>query len=248
MEVIDRFSVHSSSRQGHEVRYIIAHSTASPVGVPAGNTLDFLVGPNDRQVSAHELVMPGGQVFRLVPDERAAHHCGSESVSFPDGTPGFLANRITWGIEAFQVAGRPVGEEVLATMIERIAAACRRLGLDSSRVLGHREIDPGRRDDPVGADMDELRAAVDDALLGTLLKETLLAEAEARQAMRFNPNAALQSRIFAHGFVPNSPEFDVEIGGLPYRAQRAEHLGTGRVRVYYAQVPNWNDVRFVERG
>jgi hypothetical protein len=241
--VMDRPSVHWSDRQGQQVRYVIVHSTDSPVGAPAENTLNYLVGPNERGVSAHELVLPGGQVYRLVPDERAAHHCWSESVRFPDGTPSHLANEITWGIEVYQVSGKPVGEEVLATAIERAAAACRRFELDSSHVLGHREIDPDRRQDPVGVDVDELRGAVTQMLL----RDVLLAEAEAHQVIRFNPDAALQMRIFADSFVPNSPEFDVQIGQVWYRAQRAEHLGTGKVRVYYARVPDWSHVWFVER-
>jgi hypothetical protein len=76
----------------------------------------------------------------------------------------------------------------------------------------------------------------------------LLQEAEQRQAIRFNPGAALQRRIFADGFVPNSGEFAVAISGQNYTGQRAEHLGTGRVRVYYAVTGNWGDVRYVERG
>jgi len=241
--VIDRPSVHWSDRQGQVVRYIIVHSTESPVGAPAENTLNYLVGPNDRGVSAHELVLPGDRVYRLVPDERAAHHCESATVTFPDGTPANLANEITWGIEAYQVVGRPVGVDVLATTTQRVVAACRRLRLDASQVLGHREIDPTRRSDPVGVDMDQFRAAV----TRELLKDALLAEAEARQVIQFNPNAALQQRIFADGFVPNSPEFDVQVSGVTYRAQRAEHLGTGKVRVYYARVGDWGNVRFVER-
>jgi hypothetical protein len=65
--------------------------------------------------------------------------------------------------------------------------------------------------------------------------------------IRFDPRAALQRRIFADGFVPNSPEFDVQINGVRYRVQRAEHLKTGKVRVYYAQVSDWSNVRFFER-
>jgi N-acetyl-anhydromuramyl-L-alanine amidase AmpD len=241
--VIDRFSVHWSNRRGQQVRYIIVHSTVSPVGAPAENTLKYLVGPNECEVSAHELVLPGDRVYRLVPDERAAHHCKSASVRFPDGTSPHLAREITWGIEAYQVSGSPVGKEVLAATIERITAACRRFGLDSSHVLGHREIDPTHCQDPVGIDMDKLRAEIEKALL----KSVFLAEAEAHQMIRFDPRAALQRRIFADGFVPNSPEFDVQINGVRYRVQRAEHLKTGKVRVYYAQVSDWSNVRFFER-
>lgn len=241
--IFDRFSVHWSGRQGQDVRFIIVHSTDSPAGSPAENTLRFLIGPNDRKVSAHELLLPGGRVYRMVPESRAAHHCETPTVRFPDGTPSHLANEITWGIEAYQIRGRPVGQEVLASTLPRIVAACRRFGLDSSRVLGHREIDPDVRTDPVGVDMDVLRRAID----GRMLEDVLLAEGDRHQVIQFNPDAALQSRIFADGFSPNSPEFDVEFEGVLYRGQRAENLDTGQVRVYYARVPNWDDVRFVER-
>jgi hypothetical protein len=76
----------------------------------------------------------------------------------------------------------------------------------------------------------------------------MLAEAERHQAIRFNPTAALQRRIFADGFVPNSPEFPLQYAGINYTGQRAENLQTGRVRVYYAVTGQWNDVRFVQRG
>ena len=79
------------------------------------------------------------------------------------------------------------------------------------------------------------------------LHELLLTEAARRQVIQFNPNAALQQRIFAACLVPNSPEFEVEHGGMRYVAQRGEHLGTGGVRVYYAPVTNYNDVAFVAR-
>jgi hypothetical protein len=75
------------------------------------------------------------------------------------------------------------------------------------------------------------------------IEERLLAEAERQQVIQFNPAAALQSRIFAAGFVPNSPEFRLD----GHAAQRAEHLGTGEVRVYYAREGDWQNVAFVTR-
>lgn len=77
--------------------------------------------------------------------------------------------------------------------------------------------------------------------------EVLLAEAEVRQVLRFDPSAALQMRIYADGFAPNSPEFDAQVYGVQYRAQRAEHLRTGEVRVYYVKIYDWNNVNFFER-
>jgi len=81
-----------------------------------------------------------------------------------------------------------------------------------------------------------------------LLEDVLLAEAKAHQVIQFEPNAALQRCIFADGFVPSSPEFDIQVNDVRYRAQRAEHLGSGKVRLYYAKAPDWDNVRFVERA
>ncbi len=82
----------------------------------------------------------------------------------------------------------------------------------------------------------------------TTLQETLLAEAARRQVIQFNPNASLQKRIFADGFVPNSPEFEVEYGNARYVAQRAEHLASGEVRVYYVRSGDWDNVAYHIRG
>lgn len=76
------------------------------------------------------------------------------------------------------------------------------------------------------------------------LPEKLLAAAAKAQVIQFNPAAALQRRIFADGFVPNSPEFAVEAAGVRYIGQRAEHLGTGEVRVYYVQMGEWDRVAY----
>ena len=76
----------------------------------------------------------------------------------------------------------------------------------------------------------------------------MLAEAERQQNMQFNPNAALQKRIFADGLVPNSPEFRATVGGVEVGAQRAESLGSNLVRVYFVVVPNFATVQAAQRG
>lgn len=77
------------------------------------------------------------------------------------------------------------------------------------------------------------------------LEKPLAAAAQAAQAIQFNPEAALQKRIFADNFVPNSPEFTLAVEGVAYVAQRAEHLGSGEVRVYYVAVGDWANVRYL---
>ncbi len=80
------------------------------------------------------------------------------------------------------------------------------------------------------------------------LSAQLIAEAAQRQVISFDPGAALQKRIFDDGYVPNSPEFDIENKGVRYRAQQAEHLQTGERRVYYAASGDWSNVHFVSRN
>lgn len=79
------------------------------------------------------------------------------------------------------------------------------------------------------------------------VRDQLLAEGDAHQLLPFNREAALQKRIFADGLVPNSAEFQVTVDNVAYVAQRAEHLLTGQVRVYYAPTTNVSDVQFATR-
>ncbi|MEM7128745.1 MAG: hypothetical protein AAF702_20600 [Chloroflexota bacterium] len=76
------------------------------------------------------------------------------------------------------------------------------------------------------------------------LQEELRIAGQQHQLIQFNPDAALQKRIFADDFVPNSGEFTIERDGIQYVAQRAEHLGSGEVRVYYVQIGDWGNVQF----
>ena len=158
---IDCPSRHWAGRFGHPIRYIVVHSTASPPGDP-WETLHYLE-LNDRGVSYHELALLG-YVYRMVTDERAAQHCWSKSVQFPGGEHYDLANCITLGVSGYQVVGEPTAPVVAAIMVARVAAACFRFGLDQTKVLGHREIDPTRKSDPVGVDMDWFRSLVQHAL------------------------------------------------------------------------------------
>lgn len=82
----------------------------------------------------------------------------------------------------------------------------------------------------------------------TTLRDALLYKGEKALLIQYNPTAALQKRIFADGFVPNSNEFSFAWPeGVSYVAQRAESLTTGEVRVYYCKKGNWDTVEFVTR-
>ena len=72
----------------------------------------------------------------------------------------------TWGNQAvgIEAYNNGVGEAwppvQLAAYDRGTAAICRRLGLTSANVKGHKETDPGRKIDPAGIDMDQARQRV----------------------------------------------------------------------------------------
>ncbi len=53
--------------------------------------------------------------------------------------------------------------------------------------------------------------------------------------------------MFADGFVPNSPEFQLNVGGVTYIGQRGERLDTGEVRVYFVHDGDFANVFFFAR-
>ena len=75
--------------------------------------------------------------------------------------------------------------------------------------------------------------------------DQLRQEGKRCQVLQFNREAALQKRIFADGFVPNSTEFTINQGGADYIGQQAENLASGEQRVYYVQVGDWGNVQCV---
>jgi len=77
------------------------------------------------------------------------------------------------------------------------------------------------------------------------LNDLLRQEGKRCQVLQFNREAALQKRIFADGFVPNSTEFTINQGGADYIGQQAENLASGEQRVYYVQVGDWGNVQCV---
>lgn len=81
---------------------------------------------------------------------------------------------------------------------------------------------------------------------GATLRDVLIAESERRRVLLLNRNAALQRSIFADQFTPSSNEWEQTHGGIVYVCQRAEHLGTGKRRVYHAVKGRWDQIRYFE--
>lgn len=134
---IDRPTAKSSSRLNTPIKRIIVHDTAG--NFPG--CLDWLTYPppvGSTNSSIHVLVTKTGEIYRSVPDDRAAWHC----VSF---------NLDSLGIELERAKDDEAGsysEAQLKTATEWIASKCKQYGLPLNRVYAHAELDPSRRRDP----------------------------------------------------------------------------------------------------
>lgn len=155
-------SLHYGPREGVRPSWVVVHSTATPAKGTLTGTVGYL-RENNLRVSIHELVGPG-IVYRMVPDNMTAYHAGWKTSKLPNGIKGELINVHSWGIEAFQIAGQPTAPDVVEILIQRIVAACKRLNIPPGNVLGHGEVDPKRRSDPVGVSMSWLRGEVEKRL------------------------------------------------------------------------------------
>ena len=133
-----------SSRQGSAISYVILHDTE---GSAAAAQAWFRDPNNTSQSSSHVIVTSKGEVWRLVPDELAAHHAGYGSI------PGVSVNinRVTLGLE-LEYPAAPASpawpEAQLAAAAAVVKGWCERYGILRERVLTHAQVDPARRSDP----------------------------------------------------------------------------------------------------
>lgn len=101
----------------------------------------------DAKVSSHYLVEEDGAVFRLVPEERRAWHAG---VSFWKGETDINGRSI--GIEivnpGHEFGYRPFPQAQVAAVIELIADIRTRWTIEDSRIVGHSDVAPDRKEDP----------------------------------------------------------------------------------------------------
>ncbi len=101
----------------------------------------------ESKVSSHYLVEEDGRVFRLVPEERRAWHAG---VSSWKGESDINGRSI--GIEivnpGHEFGYRPFPDAQVAAVIELVADIRTRWSIEDSRIIGHSDVAPDRKQDP----------------------------------------------------------------------------------------------------
>jgi N-acetylmuramoyl-L-alanine amidase len=122
---------------------LVLHYTGMQTGEAA---LARLCDP-EAKVSSHYLVEEDGRIFRLVAEERRAWHAGR---SFWKGEEG--VNHASIGIEivnpGHEFGYRPFPEAQIAAVIALLADIRGRWTIEDSRIIGHADVAPGRKQDP----------------------------------------------------------------------------------------------------
>ncbi len=101
----------------------------------------------ESKVSSHYLVEEDGAVFRLVPEERRAWHAGVSSWKGESDV-----NGRSIGIEivnpGHEFGYRPFPQAQIAAVIELVGDIRTRWSIEDSKIIGHSDVAPDRKDDP----------------------------------------------------------------------------------------------------
>jgi hypothetical protein len=158
--IIDHPGSYWQERAGATIRLIVIHATAGT------DSLGWLSASpaNTGRVSAHALIAKDGTIYRIVPDARAANHCGFSRIAlggtFYTGTTKPNINQISLGVELEnRNDGRdPYPAAQIAALAWLIADWQRRHG--DVQLRFHREIDTRGKSDPAGLDWPRVRSAL----------------------------------------------------------------------------------------
>jgi len=138
------------SAPGRRPTCVVIHATATE---ELTSPLTWLCAPKSK-VSAHYLIDKNGMVYKLVHEEDVAWHAG---VSFWQGRSG--VNAFSIGIELVNRNDGvdPYPEPQQAACAQLTRAICAEYGIAPHDVIGHRDVAPGRKNDPLGLDLYEFR-------------------------------------------------------------------------------------------
>jgi N-acetylmuramoyl-L-alanine amidase len=144
MKIVTAPSPNKSSRSGHRPQLIVLHGDA---GKTDAGTVSWLTNPESK-VSYHWLVGRDGTAYKFVEEAENAWHAG---VSQWEGLAvGKTINPVSIGVcfandglgaEPYRAVQYDVGAEL-------VAAICRRHLIPVHRIVGHRQVSPGRKTDP----------------------------------------------------------------------------------------------------
>ncbi|MBI2254905.1 MAG: N-acetylmuramoyl-L-alanine amidase [Proteobacteria bacterium] len=141
--MIDAPSPNHDDRGGHPVDILLMHYT----GMQSGAEAVARLRDREAKVSAHYVVEEDGRVFHLVPEDRRAWHAG---VSSWQGATNI--NQRSIGIEivnpGHEFGYRPFPAAQMQAVKELSRGIIARHAIPASRVIGHSDVAPRRKEDP----------------------------------------------------------------------------------------------------
>lgn len=158
MQIIDISSPHYDDRpEGEVISLVVIHAISLPPGeFGSGRVIDFFCGrlPENEhpyfqeiaalRVSAHYFIDRFGTIIRLVAEEKRAWHAGISHFAGRDN-----CNDFSLGIELEGDDFQPFTKEQYESLNRLLADIRRRHPrVSRQRVVGHRDIAPGRKTDP----------------------------------------------------------------------------------------------------
>ena len=107
-------------------------------------------------VSAHYLVTEDGRIYNLVPDGDTAYHAGKTTGQYAG-----YNNSNTIGIEQVHIDGQPWAPAQVAATARLVTYLKNKHGVVDDGILGHSDVAPGRKQDPLNFPWKGFFAAVD---------------------------------------------------------------------------------------
>lgn len=143
--LIPRPSPNFKRTPGRRPTCVVIHATATPGLL---SPLGWLCNPASK-VSAHYLIDTNGMVYKLVHEEDVSWHAGA---SFWQGRSG--VNEFSIGIELVHPNDgfTPYAEPQLTACAQLTRAICAEYGISAYNVIGHADVAPGRKNDPLAFD------------------------------------------------------------------------------------------------
>lgn len=157
--IVDRPTLnYIAGRDGHAIDMIVLHSTEGSYQ----GAVDWLRNydrPN--RTSAHYVIAKDGRVSRLVEERDIAWHAGG---GIWDGRRSVNQRSVGIELENRDDGVDPFTEIQLNRAMGLCARICDKHGVDVDDVVGHADVDPGRKDDPLGFPWGRFRKALTEHL------------------------------------------------------------------------------------
>lgn len=142
---------HYGLSEPRAIKLVVIHATATP---GLDSPLEWLCDPNSK-ASAHYLIGRDGVVYQLVQDTMVSWHAGIsewKGLEWKNPKTGVTSvNPISVGIELVNSndGAQDYPAEQKSSAAQVVADICKEHGLSTQCVVGHLDVAPGRKNDPV---------------------------------------------------------------------------------------------------